>query len=230
MKKTIAYMASALVAAFALTSCLNEDQDPNATYPDVQELGNWEAEYVDGDYTYVASLTVAAPGDTVCAFSKINKETGETVGVTNGEITYDSQVGMTTAIFLESPEGPTPCEVYLARQFHNDGRMSIVYYAGSGDDRKRIANFSAVPVKGFAVRGGTYMTDDELYGVAFNNDDTCGYAFGEKGGDAKWEFDIETGTGSLVDDETGEVFTLSVNEKNQLVISDGNESHAIFRV
>lgn len=230
MKKTIAYMASVLLAGFTLTGCLDNDQDPNATYPAVQELGNWQSEYVDGDYDYVVSLTVAAPGDTVCAFSKINKTTGATVGVTNGEITYDPQVGMTTATFLESPEGSAPCELYIARQYHNDGRMSIVYYAGSGDNRRRIANFSAVPVKGFAVRGGTYMTEDEAYGVAFNNDDTCGYAFGEKGGDGTWEFDVTTGTGTVSDTQTNDIYTLSVNEKNQLVISNGVEEHVIFRV
>ncbi len=243
MKNLFKYAACLFAAALSFASCNHEtgDDDDNVTYPQTLTLGNWVSESTnDAANSYVVSLSIGAKGDTVCTLVKQNLETGKYGSSVTSYCTYNPLVGMVTAQFNDSPETGRPnAEVYVAWQRTFDA-MTVRYrtYVTNRDTPTYTerATFRGLPCAGIPIANSEYYSADETWGVAFNDDGTCGFMMGDVNGEGLYTYDYTTGAGSItvVDNTvsknpTGEVLSLSVNTLNQLVLTSATASMPIFR-
>lgn len=238
MKQFISKLFVLAVVALGMVACTDADMGTPAVYNEHETLQSWNSEYIEDGSQFNLSFSENADGDTICtmAFSAVGN-TGELVYASceNGTVSYDKVTGMSVINFAQSPFG-LPLRVYAIRQsnqVYTTVQVFVVqaYTDANGEPKEyegKYVAFRALPGKPVLNSSLIWISADEKIAAIFDGNGKVQYEIDGQEGEGVYTYDNTTGNGTITLAD-GSSVTISVNEKNQVVVTlaDGT-ANALF--
>jgi len=242
MKQYIQTSILLLLLCASIVACNDSDMGTNTTYPEQNELGNWHSEYASGDYDYIVSLSLDMNGDTICSMQEINETTGVASNYVGGYTSYDPRTGLTTAFFEQTPELGTTALLYIAYRTNKTDRGVQFFKINSMVGTSLENSFVANPVKGFEINNCQFNEQGKDLSDGFvvlfgSSRDSNAFTYVNREdmsetGSYTWDYTQATGQATAVSTVgVSHTYSLSINDKNQLVIAEeGGNTYIMERV
>lgn len=235
MKQFISKLFVLAVVALGMVACTDADMGTPAVYNEHETLQSWNSEYIEDGSQFNLSFSENAAGDTICtmAFSAVGN-TGKLVYVSceNGTVSYDKVTGMSVINFAQSPFG-LPLRVYAIRQsnqVYTTIQVFVVqtYTDANGKPKEyegKYVAFRALPGKPVLNSSLIWISADEKIAAIFDGNGKVQYEINGQEGEGVYTYDNTTGNGTITLAD-GSSFTISVNEKNQVVVTSATDGKA----
>lgn len=235
MKQFISKLFVLAVVALGMVACTDADMGTPAVYNEHETLQSWNSEYIEDGSQFNLSFSENAAGDTICtmAFSAVGN-TGKLVYVSceNGTVSYDKVTGMSVINFAQSPFG-LPLRVYAIRQsnqVYTTVQVFVVqaYTDANGKPKEhesKYVAFRALPGKPVLNSSLIWISADEKIAAIFDGNGKVQYEIDGQEGEGVYTYDNTTGNGTITLAD-GSSFTISVNEKNQVVVTSATDGKA----
>lgn len=235
MKQFISKLFVLAVVALGMVACTDADMGTPAVYNEHETLQSWNSEYIEDGSQFNLSFSENAAGDTICtmAFSAVGN-TGKLVYVSceNGTVSYDKVTGMSVINFAQSPFG-LPLRVYAIRQsnqVYTTVQVFVVqtYTDANGKPKEyesKYVAFRALPGKPVLNSSLIWISADEKIAAIFDGNGKVQYEIIGQEGEGVYTYDNTTGNGTITLAD-GSSFTISVNEKNQVVVTSATNGKA----
>lgn len=235
MKQFISKLFVLAVVALGMVACTDADMGTPAVYNEHETLQSWNSEYIEDGSQFNLSFSENAAGDTICtmAFSAVGN-TGKLVYVSceNGTVSYDKVTGMSVINFAQSPFG-LPLRVYAIRQsnqVYTTIQVFVVqtYTDANGKPKEyegKYVAFRALPGKPVLNSSLIWISADEKIAAIFDGNGKVQYEIDGQEGEGVYTYDNTTGNGTITLAD-GSSFTISVNEKNQVVVTSATDGKA----
>lgn len=235
MKQFISKLFVLAVVALGMVACTDADMGTPAVYNEHETLQSWNSEYIEDGSQFNLSFSENAAGDTICtmAFSAVGN-TGELVYASceNGTVSYDKVTGMSVINFAQSPFG-LPLRVYAIRQsnqVYTTVQVFVVqaYTDANGKPKEhesKYVAFRALPGKPVLNSSLIWISADEKIAAIFDSNGKVQYEINGQEGEGVYTYDNTTGNGTITLAD-GSSFTISVNEKNQVVVTSAIDGKA----
>ena len=207
----------------------------HAVYNEHETLQSWNSEYIEDGSQFNLSFSENAAGDTICtmAFSAVGN-TGKLVYASceNGTVSYDKVTGMSVINFAQSPFG-LPLRVYAIRQSNQVYTTIQVFVVQTYTDangkpkeyESKYVAFRALPGKPVLNSSLIWISADEKIAAIFDGNGKVQYEIDGQEGEGVYTYDNTTGNGTITLAD-GSSFTISVNEKNQVVVTSATDGKA----
>lgn len=237
MKQFISKLFVLAVVALGMVACTDADMGTVAVYDEHETLQSWNSEYMEDGSQFNLSFSENAAGDTICtmAFSAVGN-TGELVYASceNGTVSYDKATGMSVINFAQSPFG-LPLRVYAIRQsnqIYTTVQVFVVqtYTDANGKPKEyegKYAAFRAVVGKPTLNESLLWTSADESVAAIFDGKGHIQYEIGNQEGEGTYTYDATTGNGTITLAD-GSALTISVNEKNQVVVTSADGTATVL--
>lgn len=231
MKQFISKLFVLAVVALGMVACTDADMGTPAVYNEHETLQSWNSEYIEDGSQFNLSFSENAAGDTICtmAFSAVGN-TGKLVYVSceNGTVSYDKVTGMSVINFAQSPFG-LPLRVYAIRQsnqVYTTVQVFVVqaYTDANGEPKEyegKYVAFRTLPGKPVLNSSLIWISADEKIAAIFDGNGKVQYEINGQEGEGVYTYDNTTGNGTITLAD-GSSFTISVNEKNQVVVTSAD--------
>lgn len=231
MKQFISKLFVLAVVALGMVACTDADMGTPAVYNEHETLQSWNSEYIEDGSQFNLSFSENAAGDTICtmAFSAVGN-TGKLVYVSceNGTVSYDKVTGMSVINFAQSPFG-LPLRVYAIRQsnqVYTTVQVFVVqaYTDANGKPKEhesKYVAFRALPGKPVLNSSLIWISADEKIAAIFDGNGKVQYEIDGQEGEGVYTYDNTTGNGTITFAD-GSSVTISVNEKNQVVVTSAD--------
>lgn len=231
MKQFISKLFVLAVVALGMVACTDADMGTPAVYNEHETLQSWNSEYIEDGSQFNLSFSENAAGDTICtmAFSAVGN-TGKLVYVSceNGTVSYDKVTGMSVINFAQSPFG-LPLRVYAIRQsnqVYTTVQVFVVqaYTDANGEPKEyegKYVAFRALPGKPVLNSSLIWISADEKIAAIFDGNGKVQYEIDGQEGEGVYTYDNTTGNGTITLAD-GSSVTISVNEKNQVVVTSAD--------
>ena len=231
MKQFISKLFVLAVVALGMVACTDADMGTPAVYNEHETLQSWNSEYIEDGSQFNLSFSENAAGDTICtmAFSAVGN-TGKLVYASceNGTVSYDKVTGMSVINFAQSPFG-LPLRVYAIRQsnqVYTTIQVFVVqtYTDANGKPKEyegKYVAFRALPGKPVLNSSLIWISADEKIAAIFDGNGKVQYEINGQEGEGVYTYDNTTGNGTITLDD-GSSVTISVNEKNQVVVTSAD--------
>lgn len=231
MKQFISKLFVLAVVALGMVACTDADMGTPAVYNEHETLQSWNSEYIEDGSQFNLSFSENAAGDTICtmAFSAVGN-TGELVYVSceNGTVSYDKVTGMSVINFAQSPFG-LPLRVYAIRQsnqVYTTVQVFVVqaYTDANGKPKEhesKYVAFRALPGKPVLNSSLIWISADEKIAAIFDGNGKVQYEINGQEGEGVYTYDNTTGNGTITLAD-GSSVTISINEKNQVVVTSAD--------
>ena len=231
MKQFISKLFVLAVVALGMVACTDADMGTPAVYNEHETLQSWNSEYIEDGSQFNLSFSENATGDTICtmAFSAVGN-TGKLVYVSceNGTVSYDKVTGMSVINFAQSPFG-LPLRVYAIRQsnqVYTTVQVFVVqtYTDANGKPKEyesKYVAFRALPGKPVLNSSLIWISADEKIAAIFDGNGKVQYEINGQEGEGVYTYDNTTGNGTITFAD-GSSVTISVNEKNQVVVTSAD--------
>ncbi len=231
MKQFISKLFVLAVVALGMVACTDADMGTPAVYNEHETLQSWNSEYIEDGSQFNLSFSENAAGDTICtmAFSAVGN-TGKLVYVSceNGTVSYDKVTGMSVINFAQSPFG-LPLRVYAIRQsnqVYTTVQVFVVqtYTDANGKPKEyesKYVAFRALPGKPVLNSSLIWISADEKIAAIFDGNGKVQYEINGQEGEGVYTYDNTTGNGTITLAD-GSSVTISVNEKNQVVVTSAD--------
>lgn len=228
MKQFISKLFVLAVVALGMVACTDADMGTPAVYNEHETLQSWNSEYIEDGSQFNLSFSENAAGDTICtmAFSAVGN-TGELVYASceNGTVSYDKVTGMSVINFAQSPFG-LPLRVYAIRQsnqVYTTVQVFVVqaYTDANGKPKEhesKYVAFRALSGKPVLNSSLIWISADEKIAAIFDGNGKVQYEINGQEGEGVYTYDNTTGNGTITLAD-GSSVTISVNEKNQVVVT-----------
>ncbi len=235
MKQFISKLFVLAVVALGMVACTDADMGTPAVYNEHETLQSWNSEYIEDGSQFNLSFSENAAGDTICtmAFSAVGN-TGKLVYVSceNGTVSYDKVTGMSVINFAQSPFG-LPLRVYAIRQsnqVYTTVQVFVVqtYTDANGKPKEyesKYVAFRALPGKPVLNSSLIWISADEKIAAIFDGNGKVQYEINGQEGEGVYTYDNTTGNGTITLAD-GSSVTISVNEKNQVVVTSATDGTA----
>lgn len=235
MKQFISKLFVLAVVALGMVACTDADMGTPAVYNEHETLQSWNSEYIEDGSQFNLSFSENAAGDTICtmAFSAVGN-TGKLVYVSceNGTVSYDKVTGMSVINFAQSPFG-LPLRVYAIRQsnqVYTTVQVFVVqaYTDANGKPKEhesKYVAFRALPGKPVLNSSLIWISADEKIAAIFDGNGKVQYEINGQEGEGVYTYDNTTGNGTITLAD-GSSVTISVNEKNQVVVTSATDGKA----
>ena len=235
MKQFISKLFVLAVVALGMVACTDADMGTPAVYNEHETLQSWNSEYIEDGSQFNLSFSENADGDTICtmSFSAVGN-TGELVYASceNGTVSYDKATGMSVINFAQSPFG-LPLRVYAIRQsnqVYTTVQVFVVqtYTDANGEPKEyegKYVAFRALPGKPVLNSSLIWISADEKIAAIFDGNGKVQYEIDGQEGEGVYTYDNTTGNGTITLAD-GSSFTISVNEKNQVVVTSATDGKA----
>lgn len=235
MKQFISKLFVLAVVALGMVACTDADMGTPAVYNEHETLQSWNSEYIEDGSQFNLSFSENAAGDTICtmAFSAVGN-TGKLVYVSceNGTVSYDKVTGMSVINFAQSPFG-LPLRVYAIRQsnqVYTTVQVFVVqtYTDANGKPKEyesKYVAFRALPGKPVLNSSLIWISADNKIAAIFDGNGKVQYEIDGQEGEGVYTYDNTTGNGTITLAD-GSSFTISVNEKNQVVVTSATDGKA----
>lgn len=235
MKQFISKLFVLAVVALGMVACTDADMGTPAVYNEHETLQSWNSEYIEDGSQFNLSFSENAAGDTICtmAFSAVGN-TGKLVYVSceNGTVSYDKVTGMSVINFAQSPFG-LPLRVYAIRQsnqVYTTVQVFVVqtYTDANGKPKEyesKYVAFRALPGKPVLNSSLIWISADEKIAAIFDGNGKVQYEINGQEGEGVYTYDNTTGNGTITFAD-GSSVTISVNEKNQVVVTSAIDGKA----
>lgn len=235
MKQFISKLFVLAVVALGMVACTDADMGTPAVYNEHETLQSWNSEYIEDGSQFNLSFSENAAGDTICtmAFSAVGN-TGKLVYVSceNGTVSYDKVTGMSVINFAQSPFG-LPLRVYAIRQsnqVYTTVQVFVVqaYTDANGKPKEHESKyvvFRALPGKPVLNSSLIWISADEKIAAIFDGNGKVQYEINGQEGEGVYTYDNTTGNGTITLAD-GSSVTISVNEKNQVVVTSATDGTA----
>lgn len=235
MKQFISKLFVLAVVALGMVACTDADMGTPAVYNEHETLQSWNSEYIEDGSQFNLSFSENADGDTICtmAFSAVGN-TGKLVYASceNGTVSYDKVTGMSVINFAQSPFG-LPLRVYAIRQsnqVYTTVQVFVVqaYTDANGEPKEyegKYVAFRALPGKPVLNSSLIWISADEKIAAIFDGNGKVQYEIDGQEGEGVYTYDNTTGNGTITLAD-GSSFTISVNEKNQVVVTSATDGKA----
>lgn len=235
MKQFISKLFVLAVVALGMVACTDADMGTPAVYNEHETLQSWNSEYIEDGSQFNLSFSENAAGDTICtmAFSAVGN-TGKLVYASceNGTVSYDKVTGMSVINFAQSPFG-LPLRVYAIRQsnqVYTTIQVFVVqtYTDANGKTKEyegKYVAFRALPGKPVLNSSLIWISADEKIAAIFDGNGKVQYEIDGQEGEGVYTYDNTTGNGTITLAD-GSSFTISVNEKNQVVVTSATDGKA----
>lgn len=237
MKQFISKLFVLAVVALGMVACTDADMGTPAVYNEHETLQSWNSEYIEDGSQFNLSFSENAAGDTICtmAFSAVGN-TGKLVYVSceKGTVSYDKATGMSVINFAQSPFG-LPLRVYAIRQsnqIYTTVQVFVVqtYTDANGKPKEyegKYAAFRAVVGKPALNESLLWLSADESVAAIFDGKGHIQYEIGGAEGEGTYTYDATTGNGTITLAD-GSALTISVNEKNQVVVTSADGTATVL--
>mgnify|MGYP004630461007 FL=1 len=231
MKQFISKLFVLAVVALGMVACTDADMGTPAVYNEHETLQSWNSEYIEDGSQFNLSFSENAAGDTICtmAFSAVGN-TGKLVYASceNGTVSYDKVTGMSVINFAQSPFG-LPLRVYAIRQsnqVYTTVQVFVVqtYTDANGEPKEyegKYVAFRALPGKPVLNSSLIWISADEKIAAIFDGNGKVQYEIDGQEGEGVYTYDNTTGNGTITLAD-GSSVTISVNEKNQVVVTSAD--------
>lgn len=231
MKQFISKLFVLAVVALGMVACTDADMGTPAVYNEHETLQSWNSEYIEDGSQFNLSFSENAAGDTICtmAFSAVGN-TGKLVYASceNGTVSYDKVTGMSVINFAQSPFG-LPLRVYAIRQsnqVYTTIQVFVVqtYTDANGKPKEyegKYVAFRALPGKPVLNSSLIWISADEKIAAIFDGNGKVQYEINGQEGEGVYTYDNTTGNGTITLAD-GSSVTISVNEKNQVVVTSAD--------
>lgn len=231
MKQFISKLFVLAVVALGMVACTDADMGTPAVYNEHETLLSWNSEYIEDGSQFNLSFSENAAGDTICtmAFSAVGN-TGKLVYVSceNGTVSYDKVTGMSVINFAQSPFG-LPLRVYAIRQsnqVYTTVQVFVVqaYTDANGKPKEhesKYVAFRALPGKPVLNSSLIWISADNKIAAIFDGNGKVQYEINGQEGEGVYTYDNTTGNGTITLAD-GSSVTISVNEKNQVVVTSAD--------
>lgn len=231
MKQFISKLFVLAVVALGMVACTDADMGTPAVYNEHETLQSWNSEYIEDGSQFNLSFSENAAGDTICtmAFSAVGN-TGKLVYVSceNGTVSYDKVTGMSVINFAQSPFG-LPLRVYAIRQsnqVYTTVQVFVVqtYTDANGEPKEyegKYVAFRALPGKPVLNSSLIWVSADNKIAAIFDGNGNVQYEIDGQEGEGVYTYDNTTGNGTITLAD-GSSVTISVNEKNQVVVTSAD--------
>lgn len=231
MKQFISKLFVLAVVALGMVACTDADMGTPAVYNEHETLQSWNSEYIEDGSQFNLSFSENAAGDTICtmAFSAVGN-TGKLVYASceNGTVSYDKVTGMSVINFAQSPFG-FPLRVYAIRQsnqVYTTVQVFVVqaYTDANGEPKEyegKYVAFRALPGKPVLNSSLIWISADEKIAAIFDGNGKVQYEINGQEGEGVYTYDNTTGNGTITLAD-GSSVTISVNEKNQVVVTSAD--------
>ena len=231
MKQFISKLFVLAVVALGMVACTDADMGTPAVYNEHETLQSWNSEYIEDGSQFNLSFSENADGDTICtmAFSAVGN-TGKLVYASceNGTVSYDKVTGMSVINFAQSPFG-LPLRVYAIRQsnqVYTTVQVFVVqaYTDANGEPKEyegKYVAFRALPGKPVLNSSLIWVSADEKIAAIFDGNGKVQYEIDGQEGEGVYTYDNTTGNGTITLAD-GSSVTISVNEKNQVVVTSAD--------
>lgn len=235
MKQFISKLFVLAVVALGMVACTDADMGTPAVYNEHETLQSWNSEYIEDGSQFNLSFSENAAGDTICtmAFSAVGN-TGKLVYASceNGTVSYDKVTGMSVINFAQSPFG-LPLRVYAIRQsnqVYTTVQVFVVqtYTDANGKPKEyegKYVAFRALPGKPVLNSSLIWISADEKIAAIFDGNGKVQYEIDGQEGEGVYTYDNTTGNGTITLAD-GSSFIISVNEKNQVVVTSATDGKA----
>ena len=235
MKQFISKLFVLAVVALGMVACTDADMGTPAVYNEHETLQSWNSEYIEDGSQFNLSFSENAAGDTICtmAFSAVGN-TGKLVYASceNGTVSYDKVTGMSVINFAQSPFG-LPLRVYAIRQSNQVYTTIQVFVVQTYTDangkpkeyESKYVAFRALPGKPVLNSSLIWISADEKIAAIFDGNGKVQYEINGQEGEGVYTYDNTTGNGTITLAD-GSSFTISVNEKNQVVVTSATDGKA----
>lgn len=235
MKQFISKLFVLAVVALGMVACTDADMGTPAVYNEHETLQSWNSEYIEDGSQFNLSFSENAAGDTICtmAFSAVGN-TGKLVYASceNGTVSYDKVTGMSVINFAQSPFG-LPLRVYAIRQsnqVYTTVQVFVVqtYTDANGKPKEyegKYVAFRALPGKPVLNSSLIWVSADNKIAAIFDGNGKVQYEIDGQEGEGVYTYDNTTGNGTITLAD-GSSFTISVNEKNQVVVTSATDGKA----
>lgn len=235
MKQFISKLFVLAVVALGMVACTDADMGTPAVYNEHETLQSWNSEYIEDGSQFNLSFSENAAGDTICtmAFSAVGN-TGKLVYASceNGTVSYDKVTGMSVINFAQSPFG-LPLRVYAIRQsnqVYTTVQVFVVqtYTDANGKPKEyesKYVAFRALPGKPVLNSSLIWISADEKIAAIFDGNGKVQYEINGQEGEGIYTYDNTTGNGTITLAD-GSSVTISVNEKNQVVVTSATDGKA----
>ena len=235
MKQFISKLFVLAVVALGMVACTDADMGTPAVYNEHETLQSWNSEYIEDGSQFNLSFSENAAGDTICtmAFSAVGN-TGKLVYASceNGTVSYDKVTGMSVINFAQSPFG-LPLRVYAIRQsnqVYTTVQVFVVqaYTDANGKPKEyesKYVAFRALPGKPVLNSSLIWISADEKIAAIFDGNGKVQYEINGQEGEGVYTYDNTTGNGTITLAD-GSSVTISVNEKNQVVVTSATDGKA----
>lgn len=237
MKQFISKLFVLAVVALGMVACTDADMGTPAVYNEHETLQSWNSEYIEDGSQFNLSFSENAAGDTICtmAFSAVGN-TGKLVYASceNGTVSYDKVTGMSVINFAQSPFG-LPLRVYAIRQsnqVYTTVQVFVVqtYTDANGKPKEyegKYVAFRAVVGKPALNESLLWLSADESVAAIFDGKGHIQYEIGGAEGEGTYTYDATTGNGTITLAD-GSALTISVNEKNQVVVTSADGTATVL--
>lgn len=231
MKQFISKLFVLAVVALGMVACTDADMGTPAVYNEHETLQSWNSEYIEDGSQFNLSFSENAAGDTICtmAFSAVGN-TGKLVYASceNGTVSYDKVTGMSVINFAQSPFG-LPLRVYAIRQsnqVYTTIQVFVVqtYTDANGKPKEyegKYVAFRALPGKPVLNSSLIWISADEKIAAIFDGNGKVQYEINGQEGEGVYTYDNTTDNGTITLAD-GSSVTISVNEKNQVVVTSAD--------
>lgn len=236
MKQFISKLFVLAVVALGMVACTDADMGTVAVYDEHETLQSWNSEYIEDGSQFNLSFSENAAGDTICtmAFSAVGN-TGELVYASceKGTVSYDKATGMSVINFAQSPFDGLPLRVYAIRQsnqIYTTVQVFVVlpYTDANGEPyTEKYAAFRAVVGKPALNESLLWLSADESVAAIFDGKGHIQYEIGNQEGEGTYTYDATTGNGTITLAD-GSALTISVNEKNQVVVTSADGTATVL--
>lgn len=235
MKQFISKLFVLAVVALGMVACTDADMGTPAVYNEHETLQSWNSEYIEDGSQFNLSFSENADGDTICtmAFSAVGN-TGELVYASceNGTVSYDKVTGMSVINFAQSPFG-LPLRVYAIRQsnqVYTTVQVFVVqtYTDANGEPKEyegKYVAFRALPGKPVLNSSLIWVSADNKIAAIFDGNGKVQYEIDGQEGEGVYTYDNTTGNGTITLAD-GSSVSISVNEKNQVVVTSATDGKA----
>lgn len=236
MKQFISKLFVLAVVALGMVACTDADMGTPAVYNEHETLQSWNSEYIEDGSQFNLSFSENADGDTICtmSFSAVGN-TGELVYASceNGTVSYDKVTGMSVINFAQSPFAGLPLRVYAIRQsnqVYTTVQVFVVqtYTDENGEPKEyegKYVAFRALPGKPVLNSSLIWVSADEKIAAIFDGNGKVQYEINGQEGEGVYTYDNTTGNGTITLAD-GSSVTISVNEKNQVVVTSATDGKA----
>lgn len=236
MKQFISKLFVLAVVALGMVACTDADMGTVAVYDEHETLQSWNSEYMEDGSQFNLSFSENAEGDTICtlAFSAVEEVDTTYVSCENGTVSYDKATGMSVINFAQSPFG-LPLRVYAIRQsnqIYTTVQVFVVqtYTDANGEPKEyegKYAAFRAVAGKPVLNESLLWVSADESVAAIFDGKGHIQYEIGSQEGEGTYTYDATTGNGTITLAD-GSALTISVNEKNQVVVTSADGTATVL--